>query len=80
MTALKTCPACGGPIRMVTGPGRTFACGSVMAELPADLAIPTCASCGEEWHDAETTEKLDRWFELAKWCRCLVRTAAPREP
>jgi hypothetical protein len=34
-------------------------------EVPADVAIPTCDSCGEQWLDANASARLDDALQSA---------------
>lgn len=61
------CPECGqGQIVPLARAGRT-ARHKNMPDLPvpADLAIPTCNVCSEEWIDGPTALALDRALEAA---------------
>ena len=58
------CPQCGtGTIRPVARRGRKMRHKTMMLEVPAKIAIPTCDHCGEEWFDETTTEKVDAALE-----------------
>jgi transcriptional regulator with XRE-family HTH domain len=53
------CAECGDLVRLVTGPGRVeeYRRG-VSLPVPAELAIPTCPSCGERYFDAAARDAL----------------------
>ncbi len=57
----KLCGECGKrAVEPWTGPGRRSPFRNFPAlELPATLAIPTCANCGAEWIDRETARRID---------------------
>lgn len=58
------CVECGlGKVRPLARPGRTMRYRTMMLEIPADLLIPTCDHCGEEWIDESTSRLLDRALE-----------------
>ncbi len=59
------CPACGkGEIFPAARAGRTARYKNMAAlPLPEDLAVPTCAECGEEWIDRATATALDAALE-----------------
>ncbi len=61
---MSRCPECGGTIRQVARAGRltTYKNASGL-EVPAALAIPTCARCGSEWMDEATAKAIDRAME-----------------
>lgn len=56
------CVACNeGEIVAVTSPGRRWRYRNIPdLELPADLAIPTCSLCGEEFIDRAVAAEIDR--------------------
>jgi len=57
----RICPACNkGSIVDLKKPGRRTPYRNIPdLEIPAELAIPTCDHCGEEWVDAATSARLD---------------------
>jgi DNA-binding transcriptional regulator YiaG len=57
----KLCGECGKrSVKPLAVPGRRTLFRNFPAlEIPAGLAIPTCANCGSEWIDRRTAEKLD---------------------
>lgn len=60
MTPTTTCHICGGDVRPVTGPGRVRSYKGISGfEIPADLAIPTCSTCGRCWVTAEHLRAMD---------------------
>lgn len=60
LKAPTKCYECGGTVELRTGAGRTMPYRNMPAvELPADLPIPTCASCGEQFVNERLAEKVD---------------------
>lgn len=55
------CPSCNrGEIVMRAGPGRRMRYRHIPdLELPADLELPTCSACDQQWLDAEATRRLE---------------------
>ena len=58
----RKCPICvPGTIMLAAKPGRLTRYKTFPAlPIPADLPIPTCDSCGEEWIDEATAVALDK--------------------
>jgi hypothetical protein len=57
---IRRCHNCGvGKIIPLAKAGRTEGYHGEIFEIPADLEIPTCDHCGEEWFDLTTAEKID---------------------
>ncbi len=56
---LKHCGECGGEIALVAKAGRTARYAGQTVEVPADLEIPTCTGCGEEYFNEEYAGKFD---------------------
>lgn len=46
---MTDCPNCGGPVRVVMAPGRTFVSKGRTHLIPEDLGIPTCSMCDARW-------------------------------
>lgn len=56
---LDVCYECGGhDLFRVSGPGRSRTSRGFTYEVPADLAILTCQTCGTEWPTGEDLDKL----------------------
>ena len=65
-----TCPQCGkGKISPLRKRGRTAQYKGFALEVPAELEIPTCGTCGAEWMDGATARKLDAALEAALQAR-----------
>jgi hypothetical protein len=75
---LTTCPACNGAVRSVASAGRFRQYRGAARELPADLAVPTCTSCGALWFDGPTTDKLTAAFEFRPAPPASARHRVPR--
>jgi NMD protein affecting ribosome stability and mRNA decay len=63
---LSVCYECGGHLRLVSGPGRTFRHRGEVFRLPPNLAILTCQSCGTEWMTGEQIDELGAAVEAQK--------------
>jgi hypothetical protein len=63
MPRFAKCHFCGGANRGVSGPGRYKSYRGVRCELPADLEIDTCTSCGREWMSDEQIDIMSDAFE-----------------
>ena len=58
------CVECGvGKVRPFAKAGRQARHRTMMLELPADLAIPTCDRCGTEWFDDTVARQVDDVLE-----------------
>ncbi len=58
------CPCNKGEVREVARPGRRTHFRNIPdLEIPADVSIPTCSACGEEWIDEEVAARLDDAME-----------------
>lgn len=58
------CYECGGAVELRAAPGRTMPYRNMTAlELPADLELPTCTSCGEMFLNERLTDKVDAVLE-----------------
>jgi hypothetical protein len=56
----RTCPVCGeGKIAPVAEPGRIAEHHNVRLEIPADVEIPTCNNCGEQFFNEATARLVD---------------------
>ena len=60
---VKMCAECGGIIRPVKKPGRFDSYKGMRLSVPADIEIPTCEDCGEEYSDEIIDEKIDAALE-----------------
>jgi hypothetical protein len=61
------CAECGGDVVMQAKAGRTREMlVGYHVEIPADVEMPTCQNCGEEYVSLDVTEPLDR--RLRKTC------------
>lgn len=62
------CPVCPGRVVPLATPGRISTYNGVAGlAIPADLELPTCNRCGEEWLDHETTMALDDALREARY-------------
>ncbi len=69
---VEKCVECGGEVRYVTGEGRTTVYKGIEIPVPEDLAINTCAACGEEYMAAGEAKTWTAAFE--KVYREIIRT------
>ncbi|MBI2375106.1 MAG: hypothetical protein HYV07_14005 [Deltaproteobacteria bacterium] len=54
------CYECGGTVELRSGSGRTMPYRNIAAlELPAEIVIPTCASCGEMFMSERLTSEIE---------------------
>lgn len=62
-----SCPACGvGTVRPLAAAGRRWPYKNLPdLELAADVEVPTCDECGEEWLGADEHKELDRVLNRA---------------
>ena len=56
-------------IENVAKPGREMWYKNMMLPIPADLQIPTCSNCGEQWMDEVTLNAVDSALEQAYHAR-----------
>jgi hypothetical protein len=60
------CIVCGkGTVRPQARPGRRVFYKTMKVELPADLQIPACDNCGEEWINGSDAKRVDAAAEAA---------------
>jgi transcriptional regulator with XRE-family HTH domain len=62
------CPSCtdGEIVMRKAGPGRRVRYRHIPdLETPAELELPTCAACGQQWLDAEASRRLEGALEEA---------------
>lgn len=61
------CPSCNrGHIVMKAGPGHRMRYRHIPdLEIPAELELPACEACGQQWLDAEATQRLEMALEEA---------------
>ncbi len=59
---------CGGTVRLMAAPGRTWYHGHRDVPIPADYLLPTCDRCGEEFTTPEYEDPLEKILdaELAR--------------
>ena len=58
------CVECGrGTVRPVARSGRRVFYRTMEVEVPAELEIPTCDNCGEEWTNASDAKTLEAALE-----------------
>lgn len=61
---MRRCFECGArAVRPVAKPGRTTKYRSMELEIPATIAIPTCAECNTQWFDSKTDAAIDEALE-----------------
>jgi transcriptional regulator with XRE-family HTH domain len=79
MSKTMRCAQCGkGTVRPVARSGRLHRHKTMMLEVPAEIVIPTCDNCGEEWIGerlAHTlTTKLEKIYraELTRRARAAI--------
>jgi hypothetical protein len=69
------CPQCGkGKICPLAKRGRTAQYKGFVLDVPTELEIPTCSTCGAEWIDPATATRVDAALEAALQTR--LRTDA----
>lgn len=61
--SVDLCFQCGGEVRRVDGPGRTYRHRGVVYVLPDDLALATCQICGDRWLNEEDTRAITKAIE-----------------
>ncbi len=59
---IKAC-FCGGPIHLLKVRGRSDTYKEMELEIPADIGIPTCECCGEEYTNGEIDKQIDEALE-----------------
>ena len=61
------CPSCNkGEVREVARAGRRMHFRNIPdLEIPADVPLPTCSKCGEEWTDGAVAARLDASMKAA---------------
>ena len=58
------CVECGeGTVRPLAKAGRKTRHKTMVLEVPADIAVPTCDGCGAEWYDDTTARAVDEALE-----------------
>ena len=73
------CLECGSPVVLTRGPGRFRRYrGEDGYEIPADLEVPTCATCGALWMDTVMVKRIGQVFEAERKRRQLSRPRAVR--
>lgn len=64
MATTYRCLSCGeGVVRPFAKSGRRTPYKEIMLEVPADLEIPTCDRCDEEWYDDTTMDAVNTVLE-----------------
>jgi len=63
---MKTCPACGAEIRVVSGAGRTRKYRGEFYDIPESFPIRTCVGCGSEWMNLQEIRALGDVLEDAR--------------
>ncbi len=59
------CSKCTGLVVPMQKEGRYYEYRGVYIQVPKDVVIPRCTSCGEEWLDTLLTERLAAVLEAA---------------
>jgi hypothetical protein len=63
---MNTCFECGGKLKMIAKAGRLAESDNDLFEIPAELRLPTCISCGSTFEDEFTAKRIDNAISSQK--------------